>query len=469
MNMKVSFLKTGILLQLFALVLSSCTKEEILPPVNTGAEVRIEKVSSDNFSLKVRIVPDETATGFEYGIGTPSDYESFLNGTISGYKKVDGCEPVEVVFDNLDDKATYTVYARAYLDDVPGAVASKDMRTLDENFKVTSQFVHVNSASFKIESNTDYAFFKYYLGRAEDREKVISGGVEMEKAVSGIDGYTCVNFLDLDGSDREYVFYAYGYDRMNMPTELYEIPITLCEPGSVPDAEFSIESLDLFRGQYRVTPSGGCPKVTCILYPAGENDLLISNNFNNDLFYWMTSWEKVPDIVHSFCALNKDLEFKLDDNKFQAGIEMEAYILIYDEDYNPVGVKKQTFSKPTDDQDVEDAVVTVEIKDITEKGATYVYTADDNTLGFMYDTVDADWFDDFKETSEYHSTYIHEMMFEAGKYWAYSGELDENMQREFTEDTGTSQTRYYAAACPMNMNGPGAGWCELVLKEYTTK
>lgn len=469
MNMKISFLKTGILLQLFALILLSCTKEEILPPVNTGAEVKIEKVSSDNFSLTVRIVPDEKATSFEYGIGTPSDYESFLNGTIAGYKKVEGCEPVEVVFNNLDDKATYTVYARAYLDDVPGAVASRDMMTLDEDFKVTSQFVHVSSAAFKIECNTNYAFFKYYLGRAEDREKVIRGEVELKEGVTGMDGYTCVNYFDLDGTDKEYVFYVYGYDRMNMPTELYEVPITLCEPGSVPDAEFSIESLDLFRGRYKVTPSGGCPKVTCILYPTGENDPTIINNFDNDLFYWMTNWEKIPQLVNSFYALNKELEFKLDDVDFLAGIEMEAYILIYDEDYNPLAVKKHFFNKPTDDQDVEDAEVTVEIKDITDKGATYVYTADENTLGFMYDTVDADWFDDFRESSEYYSTYIHEKMFEAGRYWAYSGELDENMQREFVEDKGTSQTRYYAAACPMNMNGPGAGWCELVLKEYTTK
>lgn len=447
------------------LFLFSCNKIDS-PDIDLGAGISIVSLEQDTTSFKVEFIPDSTATSYEYAIGTEGDYEAFVNGTFTDCVMVEGNEKTVVEFSDLDSQKEYTVFARAFNGKMAGGIAVLKVRTDDNDFSAEVVFVHQNSLSIRVNMTSNYSYFRYYLGTSQDRDAFLEG--KIGELVNGVYDYTCVNFFDLASENKEYIFYVIGYDRMDMPTKLYEIPVTLKE--DVASAEFKIEHLDLYRGTYRIVPNDKCSKITCVFGAKDEYDGISGNptGFKNDLVRWIISWEGIPDVVNSFSAKGEDLVFSFDDASFSRG-EMEAYFLMYDENFEPAGVKRIIFSKPEVDPDAPEAKVDIKVLDITEKGATYIYTPDENTLGFMYDTVEADWFDDFSQTSEYHSTYLHERMFQAGKYWAYSGDLDDNMQREFKEETGESNTRYYAAACPMNINGPGEGWCELNMVEYTTK
>lgn len=445
------------------LFLFSCNKIDS-PDIDLGAGISIVSLEQDTTSFKVEFIPDSTATSYEYAIGTEEDYEAFANGTFTDCVMVEGNEKAVVEFGDLESQKEYTVFARAFNGKLAGGIAVLKVRTDDNDFSAEVVFAHQNSLSIRINMTSDYSSFRYYLGTPDDKTSFLEETIG--DMVTGVNSYTCVNYFDLNAEN--YIFYLIGYDRKNMPTKMYEIPIALKK--DVPSAEFKIEYLDLYRGKYRIVPNEKCSKITCILGSKGEYDQTLKSSigFRNDLIRWITSWETLPHLVNSYTAKGEDLVFTFDDVNFSRE-EMEAYFLMYDENFEPAGVKRIIFSKPEVDPDAPEAKVDIKVLDITEKGATYIYTPDKNTLGFMYDTVEADWFDDFSQTSEYHSTYLHERMFQAGKYWAYSGDLDDNMQREFKEETGESNTRYYATACPMNINGPGEGWCELNMVEYTTK
>lgn len=148
---------------------------------------------------------------------------------------------------------------------------------------------------------------------------------------------------------------------------------------------------------------------------------------------------------------------------------MEIYAIAYDKDFNLSGVYNFDFSTPSYNAEAGEAHVSIDVSDVTSTGAMYTITKGENMFAVMYDTLEAEWFDMIVDDPSYHEFYIHEILLGNAMYFAYGPDMADG-KVVFEEKTGTPLTRYYAAACPMNENGPvrDNGWGKLVIEEYTT-
>lgn len=459
---------------LFAVSCNTTEDQEQTVPADTGMTMEIVSVSFTDCVIKM--IPDSDAISYVYAIGSDFDYNDFQNGTMAdmteGTVNEDG-SATDVTFDNLEPNTVYTVYSRAYgKNSEPGPVNAVKVVTADDGFLVEAQYVMDRSAGFRMEFSSNYYACKYYFGKPEDREAVLSGNVEFEYlSQTGLYSGAYNNF-ELN-PDTDYVFYAIAYDRTDKPTELREVPVRTAKEGECPDADMSITNLDIYRGEYHIEPNDRCHKVTALLSKKGEHDLLISN-WGWDVVGFIQNWE--PLAAQGYVTIAMDgapMDLTSTNNALSLDFEYEIYLLVYDENMEVAGLKHYgNIKTPSFNADAPtDCTVSIEVSEITSKGATYKYTIDDKTFAFMYDTVEADWFDEFSQTSSYTEFYVHNKMFEAGMYWAYGRDVREKEGgvRTFVEESGTSSFRYYAGACPMNENGPASGWCPLVLSDaYTT-
>lgn len=446
------------------LVLFSCTEK--VEDFSMGAGITVSRIDySDTASIKVMVVPDSGCERFEYAIGSEADYEAFDAGILDGMVTVAGDESCEAFFDGLEANTVYTVYARAYLDGILGGIATVKVRTDDNNVSVKLQYAIDGSAGFLLKISEEYSGIRYYLGAADDREQFFAGELE-DGFIADMVDYRGIGYFDLE--DKEYVFYAMAYDLYGNGCKLYEIPVNLsAETSQKFTSSFEIRDIDMFRGHYRVSSNENCAKLTCVVGLGGEYSGRVSS-FNGDYISWLSSWERIPDLVHSFSSNSNVLEFELDDEMFLSAAAIDAYVLIYDTEYNPVGVQHFQLNKPEVNSSLPDAHVTISVSEITSSGAKYTYVPDENTLGFYYDTIDADWFDEFSVGEEYYDTYIHDLV-RPDHMFVYTGCLDGKSSFVFEETTGEPCKRYYAMACPVNGNGPGEnGWGPLVTEEYIT-
>lgn len=460
--MKKHFLIFPVLLSLFAMT-AGCVRERLVDMSLPYVEICITDVT-DTSSVEVKFMPSAGTSGYRYGIvpfGTLSDDYGVE------MVQVEGKDTVTALFEDLVPGDAYTVYAVAYdADGNDGPISEYGVETRDNRYKAELQFVTENSAAIRVEYKPEFTNFRYYLGKASDRDAFLGGEVE-DGVLTSIYGYYCVSYLDMEAG--EHVFYLQGEDLYGHKTELMEIAVNTVESGAIPSGEVQLISEDLYRCEYKIIPNDKCGKMVAILGYPGQYDGLINGtgNWKGDIVAALSSWGNIPEVMYTFTAIGgEDLYVKYDDPQLAPDAEFEMYVLYCDKDMNPAGVKRYPLKKPGISGDAEKAVVTVEVSDITWGGATYTFTADENTFGFMYDTVEADWYDALKETAEWNEYYLHNYLLERGLYWAYYKDL-ENGKRTIVEIGGNPETRYYAAACPMNFNGP-AGWSEAVLEEYTT-
>lgn len=459
---------TNWMIILFCMILSvlpGCeteVPEQILP----DATVTIVRTSDlDKTSFKVVFEPSENAVAYEYAIGTSSDESAFVNGAL-GNVRVEGNEAKEVLFDKLAP-GTYTVYARAFNNaGKSGSLASMTISTMKEaDYNVSLYFMTDNSVSVKFEYTAEYTNFRYYLGKESDKEAFLNGEL-VDNTLKDIFGYYYISYFGIERD--KYMFFAQGEDLAGNKTDLFEIPVDMPAYEDIPNAEFKVNSQDIFRGQYTLVPNDKCGKISAVVNTKSYFDSIIYGpaNWMGDHITTLALWESLPMMNGSY-AVGKNLDIKFDDVLFSSG-EVELIVLFWDKDLNPVGVKRYEVSKPEYDSSLPQAKVSISVSDITTAGATYTYEPDENTLGFLYDTVDADWYDEFCNSAEWTETYIHELLFEQGYYWSYSGDVTDG-KVIYQETTGEPGKRYYAVACPMNANGPGLGWGEMTMIEYTTK
>lgn len=463
--MKNILFKTAICLvssMMFAGVYSCSTVDA--DPYGGTASVEIEKTgSSDYTEFGVRFIPSSNTVSFRYAIGEASDFGDFVAGTMQNTVTVEGASETDVVFENLVPNKVYTIFAVACDENgFEGEVATAKIPTADDNFLLEIQYVTDESAGFTFTATSDYRGGRFYLGTEADRDLFING--EVGEEFKDMKSKTA-NFFDLQPST-DYVFYAQAIDRAGFMSDVIEIRITTLAEGACPKAEFSFDN-DIYYGTYTLTPNDKCGQITSFICIEGSNDMMINSgsHWAGDIIAMMKSWESLVSkgkVTISYGGDPAVMNFRtpelLCDN------HLEIYAMYYDNSGNVTGIYRYTAKTPSFDENAGEAKLTVEVSDITASGATYTYTKGENTFAFMYDSIDADWFDDFKENDpSYHEFYIHELLFQAGKYWSYGQDVT-----TFNEETGTPGTRLYAAGCPMNVNGPKGGWGALVLEEYTT-
>lgn len=229
-------------------------------------------------------------------------------------------------------------------------------------------------------------------------------------------------------------------------------------------------SQDIYRSKFELVPNEKCGKISAVVNFKGYFDANIygPESWMGDHITTLSNWETLGTMYgYNGCfAIGEPLVFSFDDVQFVNTAQIEIIALFWDKDMNPTGVQRFVVDKNFDNPDAPEATVSVSVGDITTVGATYTYTPDNNTIGFLYDTLDADWYDDFKETPEWTEFYIHELLLSNGMYWCYCPDMKSDVVT-FTENTGEAGKRYYAAACPMNENGT-KGWGPLALTDYVT-
>lgn len=428
--------------------------------------VAIEQTGAINpTECTVVLTPNALTDHFEYAIGAATDRAKFEAGTLETIKKQTGKNKLTAVFDNLDQSKTYTIFARAYTAaNQVGPVASYVLRTNGQGYTITKTFVTDHSAGFSITCSSDYYRFRYALGTAADREAFEKGTMESQEMKERISAGTY--YFDLK-ADTEYIFFAKGYDRNGKTTVVIETPVTtykesVGDDAVCPGVTMTVKDINIIEGTIVFTPNKLCGSVAILISEKGANDEIINNEmtWGGDLFGMISGWYMdVPEMLTAYG--DGVVEAKIQLPNLATNLELEAFVLTLDQDDKPFGVSYFEFQTPAEDPDAGTAVVTLTVTDITSTGATYTIKGNEHTLAYMYDTIEAAFWDDFILTPDYHKD-----------IFGYMATMIQTSNAEcvYTEKYGNPGTRYYAAAIPMNANGPvvDLGWGETIMVEYTT-
>lgn len=453
-------------------VLISCEAEYIDLNAPTISISQIESENPDE--LSILFTPQKGTANYRYAISTSSDYSTFTAGTMDGIETVEGEEAKVAVFDELTAGTYYYVYAQAYgKENQSGGIATYKVLFADKNaVTVVQQYNLSTSAAFEFYYPSHYIQCRYYLGTKDDKDAFLDGTLEGVKALGDLTAKTYVTYFYLE-PEKEYVFYAQATDILGLTTPLFEIPFTTPATDKAPYAEFEVVYQDAYREHYRLTPNAECGKIICLFNEVGEGaaGMVYGDGWNGDWMSLIQSWNKGssqnPELK-TYSAIGGPVEIIYDDLTFTYGSSKTMQAVLFDKSgQTPIGVQNWDFKKVDMPSDVQKANVTVTISDITTTGATYTYVADENTMGYFYDTIDADWWDENKDKFLAEDPYYLHNLLKADHIFAYPSD-DENRTRTYTEQTGEPGKRYYAVACPANMKGPGMGWEDLVIAEYTT-
>lgn len=446
---------------------AGCTpaEEQELP---VTATVNIEKISGEQNTLGIRFTPAEDAASFCYAISISEDIPGFEAGTMEDITTVGGNEPVEVTFENLESNVVYTVYARAFDESGrPGGTAVYRAMTGDAFYKVSLQYASDHCAGIMFEFTGNYFGSEYYLGKPEDKEAFLAGTLDVSSIGDEALKSIAKNWYDLEPST-EYVVYAKGYNLAGL-SEYRELHFTTTAENECPKVELEVVNSDVYKNEFRLKGNEYTGKIAAIVGNIGDyGSGVIETSNGGDVVGWLDSWSSINWMGAKY-SLTGTLDLEKVTPELTLERQFEIWVLVYDKDMNPAGVQKFEPVAPGFNPDAKGGSVSIEITNITSKGATYVFDPEEDCFAFLYDTVEADWYDDIKEnSSEWHEYYLHEIFFKNALYFCYTRDM-EGEYCTFIEEKGQSSFRYYAAACPMNVNGPReGGWLPVVLKDYTT-
>lgn len=451
-----------------ALLLVAGCSEVHEKDIPVAATVTVEKTCSDAVDgFNMRFTPSEDAVSFEYALTQAGTLDEFNAGTLAETVTVDGNQPTDVEFSGLDSRTVYTVFARAYGENgEPGGTAQYRVMTGDAFYKLELQYASDQAAGISIVFTNDYYDSEYYFGTPADKEAFLAGTLETSSVGDLSEMRIAKNYFDLSPST-EYVMYVKGYNRIGL-TEYRELHFTTAATDQCPKASFTVLDTDIYTSRCRIEANELTGKIVAIVADEGNLDAAFDINWSGDMVQMLDTWGSIGwSGAQSSTTGSLDMEYVT--ASLSLDKVMDVYVLVYDKDMVPAGIQKFNMSTPSFDPDAKGGSVSIEISDITAKGATYKYTAEENNFAYMFDTVDADWYDNFKETSsDWHEFYLSDYLFRQGYYFFYS-KGSETPYNIYTEASGTPLTRYYAAACPMNGNGPReGGWLPVVLEEYTT-
>lgn len=410
--------------------------------------------------------PSTTTARFEYAIGTEADRAKFENGTLESIKQQAGNMKATVKFDELKLGEVYTIFARAYAGDISGPVSSFVPKMNIDGYLIQPRFIADRSAEFNITCTSDFYRFRVAIGKPSDRAAFESGtleAVDMEEE-------TCRSMAYYDlGPNTDYVFFAQGYDRSDHKTTVIETPFTTFKDSmgadpTCPGVSMKIDDINIYEGHYTFTANSLCGTIAIAICQQGLWNEILNNemNWKGDVLAMFSSWYTFGS-QSIIAAGEKSVKATFQTPELILENHLEAYVLIFNKNEEPVSISRFRFTTPAEDTNAEKATATVEVTDITAAGATYTLAGGDATFAYMFDSVGADWYDEFKKTDDYTENYLGNLLFANGKYWNFG-----NTSVTWTETSCKPNTRYYAAIIPMNTNGPMAGWGEEVLVEYIT-
>ncbi len=440
-------------------------------------KIIIEELSSDNQStINVKFVPYQDAVSFDYAIMMENDTEGFTDNSVNGIIKVDNSEELTISFDSLELGRYYYIYAKSYDENgESGPVAMlKIYLALTNQFKAELKYVLSSSAAIEFTYPTKYYGCDYYLGTKSDRDAFYAGTLNGIQTLGEIIQKYTLTMFDIE-ENKDYVFYAKSYS-ITGDNEYIEIPFTTPSATTSPDYKFEITYQDPYRLELQITPNDQTKKLTFHLGERGwiNTFALEAMGYAGDWVSLLRAWDQMDSQDPRYATFNvlngNTYVLKINDIFFSHRSVMDMHGLLYDNDSNVAGVKRTLFEKNYVPTNVKPTSIDIEVSDITSTGATIKYNTDENTLGYFYEIVVADWLDEKMASSEWTDHYMHNYLYSnfGPGFWIYAPDQKDG-EYEYIERKASPDTRYYAVACPVNFEGHVDGWEDLVMVEFTTK
>lgn len=463
--MKKLFNVATALLTAFLPLASSCEKE--VAEISTLPKITIERSGIPaNDQVCIIITPDENTAKYVYAIGQESDRENFEIGIMDGIEEVIGNSRTETTFKDLEQNTEYIIYARAFnSNEDAGPIVSYNITTAyEESLLFETQYITSSSAGIYIDYHSNYSKCECYLGLPSEKDAFLNG--EKIDTVLFDRAYTeyYYNAFDLKEST-DYTFFVRAYDRCGAPVEFRQYDIKTLDKDECPEVTMTVNHIDVYKADLQFDANEKTGKI----YTMASNyntELAISANRNNimDMIFKEGSWGS--SIYGVICSDGKQ-QLRTELNDMLIDKDYYLYVLLADNNNKPVALYKYKYTTPGFNPNAPEGKVEIEISDITEMSAKYTFICDNNVFGFLYGTIDAEWWDNFQKTPDYDDKYIYQHLLAYGKF-AYKDEIKDGVI-EYTEYSCQPQTNYYAVACPVTENGHYEGWLPAIFKKYTTK
>ncbi len=491
-----------------ASIFTGCDKLQDIDITEENPAVTIAlKGSPFRNSFEVTFTPNDKTIVWDYACAKDGKRENFMDGTMPGIVRVRNAQKIDIEFTGIDAQSTYTVYARAFDEDGNmGPVAMLLVRTMadwadSKDLKGEQVYVTNNSAGFKMTGTLNFYKFEYAVGTAADKEAFENGTLAGIRECPEMEYYVA-NFFGLD-ANADLVFYYRAYDRANRPTKVNEIPFRTAAEGAGPQVAFNVKNIDVYKGEftfqanshcnnyiYSVSPVGGAFDIALDAPFAAQGDAeKVLNNFIMSGTAFAANGQAEENFINYTPPMDDPIGVLANyyPPALLAGVEFYAYVGMYDAQGTYVGTQRFSYSTPEYDDSLQPATVTATAVDLNANGATLKFTAGAGTLGFFFDTVDADTFDNAVDTGiwqwynydgtpgqqqPYTENFLRDMFFSRpdssqGFFWRY---CNGTSPADFVDSSMVPGTKFYIAVCPMNANGASdPDWGRLWISEkYTT-
>lgn len=384
----------------------------------------------------------------------------------------------EVIFENLELKKEYTIFARAYSHDgKAGGIAMKSFFN-GSKLSVSAQYVTDTSAGIVISMGDGWSSCRYHFGTESDREDFVSGKIAGNTIVEK-ERYV-VNRFDLQ-PDSEYVFYTIPVNRMGVEFEPMEFRFTTAGKGECASTELELPVHDVYMMTAQLHPNGLCSKTVGICSLLSLDGTMVDMNcstilesqYNGDIEAMLAAYEEsgAASVAYNYNPLEVSASMR---TLLECGREIELYVGMYDEDDNFVGAEYYTYATPAYDENAGEADADVEIVQIVNGGSDYgtyhsvkaIITPNENTLGYFvsmmgayeYEQAMAQEDPDSYIRSQLMNDWSTSTVFTYGNYpVAY---INEKIYSWYTEN--------YIVVCPFNANGV-QGWGPVVAEYFEIK
>ncbi len=470
------------------LTLTGCNgKTEVI--VLSEPTVQVELVGTpDPTQFTVTLKPDADVAKYIYALGTEDDKATFLAGGLAGTQTVLGAEERTEEYTGLDAKTKYVLYARAYdADGEPGPLTARLIETYTSDFTVETYYITDESAGFHITNTNDYYQYAICLGapgmKADFEDNLMEGIITYTEQFDWVE-----NYFDLE-PNTEYTFYAKGWDRSGRATKTFEINFKTYEQNSdeIPNFTWEAGESDFFEHHYIVTPNSKASRVLFYwMEPDAYDDVIYGpNNWQGKLLEMFDAWKDTADMGFTQCYYADGvLDAAPQTTDMELGVEMEVYIMAYNEKLEPTTIKRYYVNRP----DFQEGLPTAKASDFTIKienvqnhqfDYTISYTGEGTTAYYFECYYGPDFDKVYNEDGADHQQFVNNpyyfhdqfnsMKYDGVGFMYKTPSYGPQTYKDTEAKPFEKGVHYYMVVTPMNDNGPiEGGWGELVISEPFT-
>lgn len=450
-------------LLLLACIFCSCG-EDIQEYISEPSISITDVLTTDRENYTVLITPEDNAAEYTYAA---IDKDSFttnklIQGQIPNQVKVSGNAQTQAVFSNLSDNDCIVAVAFDEKGN-SGPIAMHAVRSIPQDIAVDTSFLTDCSLGLRISWPEEYSRCTYHFGNESDRDAFLNGDLVDSTLHDFTQSFFYVNEFDLD-PNTEYILYVQGWDRKGALVETCEYSITTLEADSCPKAEMQVNYVDVYKAD--LTFKANSLTSTIITMPSWAAPEQGIDVRNRDILGAMDSY--IANLLWGRVETEGTEQTRTELNSMYVDSAKYFYIEVLDSVGKPY-LYRQSYRTPPYNENAVNGNISINITDTTTYGATYEISCDKNTFAFICGTVGADWYDEFKQTSEWNEYYLHEYLWSNGGKLIYKDDLMNGGVYLVRETRQTAGKRVYAVVCPMNENGYYYGFQPAILKEYWTK